>query len=367
MKEDPADRRARTWLVNAYLSAGRTPDAEKLLNQALKKNPKDSDALLQRGEIALTAQNFNQAETDLNRVAQLQPTAPEVHYILAKLYGARKEDPRSRQELAKALELNPYLMTARLELAQSLIAGHSAQAALDSLNDAPASQKTAPALVAERNWALWAKGDMAEMRKGIDQGLADGKSTELLLQDGLWKLRSGNAAAARAALESALNINPGDIRALAALHQVMTQQKQSSTGLQEIKEYAAKQPKSAPVQEFLGATLASQGLHEEAKQAFLAAKAADPQAVSSDFSIVQLDVADNKFNDAEHRLKDLISSRGENAIARLWMGNFEEIKGDHAAALENFRKSVQTDPGNAQALNNLAYLLANATAIRKRL
>ena len=248
-------------------------------------------------------------------------------------------------------------MTARLELAQALIAGHSAQAALDSLNDAPASQKTAPALVAERNWALWAKGDMAEMRKGIDQGLADGKSTELLLQDGLWKLRSGNAAAARAALESALNINPGDIRALAALHQVMTQQKQSSTGLQEIKEYAAKQPKSAPVQEFLGATLASQGLHEEAKQAFLAAKAADPQAVSSDFSIVQLDVADNKLNDAEHRLKDLISSRGENATARLWIGNLEEIKGNHAAALENFRKSVQADPGNAQALNNLAYLL----------
>ena len=139
----------------------------------------------------------------------------------------------------------------------------------------------------------------------------------------------------------------------------MTQQKQSAPALQKIKEYAAKQPKSAPVQEFLGVMLVAQGHQEEARQAFSAAKTADPQSVLAVLSLAQLDVAGRKLDDAEHRLQGLISSHGENTTARLWLGNLEEVKGNHAAALENFRKVVQADPGNAQALNNLAYLLAD--------
>jgi tetratricopeptide (TPR) repeat protein len=361
-KEEPADRRFRTWLINSYVAANRTPDAEKLLNGLLKKNPKDLDALLQRGELALAARNFNQAEIDLNRVVQLQPTSAGVHYILAKLYLARKADLRYRQELAKVLELNPYLLAARLDLAGVLIAGNGSQgsqAALAILNDTPSSQKTLQAVVAQRNWALWGAGDMAEMRKGIDQGLAEGKSTEFLLQDGLWKLRSGNAAGARTALEAALNLNPGDIRALGAIQQTMALQKQSAAALQETRQYAARQPKSAPVQEFLGLMLATQGLQAEARHAFLAAKAADPQSVLADLSLAQLDVAGRKLDDAEHRLQNLVASHSENTTARLWLGNLENAKGNHSAALENFRKAVQTDPDNAQALNNFAYLLAD--------
>jgi tetratricopeptide (TPR) repeat protein len=358
VKEDPSDRTVRTWLVSGYLAANRTPEAENVLNGILKKNPKDLDAMLQRGEMALTAGKLDQAENDLNQVMHLQPTSPEVHYILGKLYQARKEDLRYRQELTKALELNRYLVRVRLELAGALIASNEGQAAEEALNGAPASQKTLPAMVAQRNWALWAKGDMVEMRKGIDQGLAAGKSTEFLLQDGLWKLRSGNATGARAALEAALNINPEDIRALGALKQALTQQKQSASALQEIKEYAARQPKSAPVQEFLGMMLAVQGDRGGARQAFVAASSADPQSAQAILSLAQMDAAEHKLDEAEHRLLGLVATR-ENTTARLWIGNIEEVKGNHAVALENFRKVVQADPTNIQALNNLAYLLAD--------
>ena len=168
-KEDPADRRVRTWLINGYVAANRTPEAEKRLNSLQKKNPKDLDALLQRGELALAVRNFNLAETDLNQVVRMQPTSAQLHYVLAKLYLARKQDLQYRQELAKVLELNPNLVAARLDLAGEFIVGgasQGAQAALDILNGAPASQKALPAMVAQRNWALWRTGDMPEMRKG---------------------------------------------------------------------------------------------------------------------------------------------------------------------------------------------------------
>src|ERR1022692_4615951 len=207
-KEDPEDRLARTRLVTVYWNLNRAPEAEKILNEALKKNGKDLDALLQRGEMYLSARKYAQAEMDLNQVLHLQPAAPEVHYILAKLHRARGAELSYRQDLAKALELNAYMLPVRLEMAQTLLAAKNAQAALDLLNQAPQSQRQSTPVLVQRNWVLWSLGDLGEMRKGIDQGLMRERSADLLIQDGLWKLRSGDPAAGRKAIEEALKIDP---------------------------------------------------------------------------------------------------------------------------------------------------------------
>jgi Tfp pilus assembly protein PilF len=354
-KEDPTDRTVRTWLVNGYLSSGRTPEAEKLLAGVLKKNPKDLDALLQRGEIALAARNFTQAETDLNHVIALQPGSAEVHYVLARLYLARKEDLRYRGELTKALQLNPFLLRARLELTQDLIASKEAKSALDILNHAPPPQQQLVPVLVARNWAFWAMGDFAEMRKGIDSGLARGRSEDLLMQDALWKLNAKNPSGARTSVEEALKINPGDIRALSVLRQSYAQ---PTAALERIKEYAAKEPKSAPVQELLGMVLMANGNRTQARDAFLRAKTADPQFRQADLSLVQVDAAEGKLNEAQSKLQQLVAADPGNALAQMWLGILEETRGDHAAATEQFRKVVAAEPNNVQALNNLAYLLS---------
>ncbi len=357
-KADPDDRAARTRLVTVYWSLNRLPEAETILNQALKKNAKDLDALLQRGEMYLSAGKFAQAETDLNEVGHLQPSAPEVHYILAKLHRARGEEPSYRQELTKALELNAYLLPVRLELAQALLAANNAEAALDVLNQASQSQKQSIPVLVQRNWVLWSLGDLAEMRKGIDQGLASERSADLLIQDGLWKLRSGDPAAARKAVEEALKIDPSDLRALQALSQTYAAQKNAPMALRRVKEYAASQPNSAPVQDFLGMMLMSQGSPAEARKAFAAAKAANPRYVQADLALTQLDVAQGNLNDAKKRLEAVLSVNAGNPTAQLWLGIIEEHMGDRSAAMEAYRKVAEANPSSAQALNNLAYLLS---------
>jgi tetratricopeptide (TPR) repeat protein len=357
-KEDPEDRLARTRLVAAYRAVNRAPDAEKVLDKALKTNSKDLDALLQRGEMFLAAGKYEQAEADLNKVLHLKPDAAEVHYVLAKLHQARGTTLSYRQELSRALQLNPYLLSVRLELFQDLVTSKDARTALDLVNGTPAAQKQLAPVVVQRNWALWALGDLPEMRKGIDVGLTRERSTDLLLQDGLWKLRSGNFSGARAALEEALKINPEDLRALGALTQSYETQKQAPMALQKVKEYAARQPKSAPVQEFMGMMLLARGDRAQARVAFTAAKTANPRFERADLSLVQLDTREGKLDDARGRLNALLATKGGNTTARLWLGNIEEMKGNHKAALEQFRKVAEADPGNAQNLNNFAYLLA---------
>ncbi len=359
-KQDPNDRMARTRLIAAYQAVNRTADAQKVLDEALKKNPKDLDALLQRAEVSLGAGKYGRADADLAEVIRLRPNSPEAHYIRARLYQAWGQPHTYQQELSEALRLNPELLAVRLELAQTFIRDKQTPAALDTLNATPADQKQLTPVIVQRNWALWTSGDLAEMRKGIDQGLSQERSTDLLIQDGLWKLRTNNPSGARTSLEEARKINPADVRALSGLNQSYLAQKQDAMALQKVKEYASREPKSAPVQEFLGTVLFVHGDRAQARAAFMAAKAADPHFMDADFSLVQLDLLEAKTEDARKKLEGILSAHNDNTTASLWLGNLDVSQGNKDAAIQQFKQVLESDPSNAQALNNLAYLFAES-------
>jgi tetratricopeptide (TPR) repeat protein len=354
-KAHPGDRQIRTRLVAAYQNANRLDDAKKILGAVLKKNPNDLDALLQRGELLMGSGEYPQAEADLNKVLKLKPDSPEIHYVIAKLNQARGNMLIYRQELSQALRLNPFLLPVRLESARDLIASNSGTAALDLLDQTPESQRGSASVLVVRNWALWSVGDMAQMRKGIDRGLALGKSADFLVQDGFWKLRAGHAEAARASLEAALALNPADLGALTQLSHAYG--KNTPIALQKIKEYASRQPQSAEIQDFLGLMLMVHGDRVGARKAFETAKADAPRSVPTNLFLVQLDVVDGKIDDARKGLHDVLASSPGNATATLWLGILDEKKGDHVAAIEHLRKAVEANPGDAQALNNLSYEL----------
>jgi tetratricopeptide (TPR) repeat protein len=343
-------------LVTAYGAVNRAGDAEKVLTHALEKNPKDVDARLQQGELFLATGKYEQAETNLNKVLQLQPTSATAHYVKAQLNRVRGQALTYRQELSEALRLDPYVLAARLESARLFETSKNPKEALRLLDETPPSQRGASAVTVERNWALWTLGDLPEMRKGIDQGLSRSRTFDLLLQDGFWKLRSNNPTGARAALEEALKIDPANVRALGALRQTYAATKQDDLGLKKVREYAALRPKSAPLQEYLGFQLMMKQDRAGAATAFAAAKAADPADTSVEIAKAMLDVANHRLDDAAAKLK--IAADSGNLKARMLLGKIRERQGNHAAALEEFQKIVNQEPDNAEALNNLAYLLA---------
>jgi tetratricopeptide (TPR) repeat protein len=360
VKQDSEDRSTRTQLIAAYRTMNRTSEAEGLLDTALKRNPKDSEALLQRAELMLMVKKYDAAQADLTNVLRFQPDWAEAHYHRAKLHQARGESRIYREGLYKALQLSPTLLPVRLEAAGDLIAKNDAKAAIALLDEAPEFQRNLPQTIVQRNWGHWALGDLTQMRKGIDAGLSAGPGADLLLQDGLWNLRNGKVAEARRSLEKALNINPQDIRALGALKQAYQQQKQNSAGVQKVRDYALQQPQSAPVQEFFGVLLMAEGDSKQARAAFVQAKRADPTFVKADLRLVQMDMLEGRVDDAKRRLEELLAGGQEKTTARLWLGNLETTRGNHKVALERFREVLTAEPNNPQALNNYAYLLAES-------
>jgi tetratricopeptide (TPR) repeat protein len=355
--ENSEDRQSRSQLVYLYRLLGRNAEAEQLITNALAKNPKDVDALVQRAEIRLSTQKLNEAENDLNEVLKQQSNSAAATYGMARLNLARGQMLRYREGLHKALELDPRLLNVRLELAQVLTAGKSVKPALDLLDKVPADEKGSLPVLIQRNWVLWAAGNLKDMRKGIDDGLARSRNTQLLLQDGLLRLRSGDTAGGREALQEALKLNPGDIKALVALSSSYMHQKQTSTALAQVREVAAQLPKSAEIQEFLAMLLVVQGDRAQARTALEKAKALEGRSTNAEMTLTQLDAMEGKWDEAHKRLQKVLSEQPSNARARLWMGNVELVRQNQDGAVEQFRKAVEANPDNAEALNNLAYAL----------
>jgi tetratricopeptide (TPR) repeat protein len=358
-KQDPADRDARSRLISAYQTVGQSQDAEKLLSNALKNNPKDTDALLQRSQVYVRDGKYAQAQTDLTTIIHFQPDSPKAHYLLAQVYQKTGAVLRARQEFTEAFRLNPELLSARLELAELLITNNAAKAALEVLNETPESQKNQLPVVLGQNWAHLALGDWPEARKGIDRALQDAPtSAEARVQDGTLKMTQRNFAAARASFEDALKENPDDFKTLDLLVQAYNYENQMPAAIQRIREYAAQRPNSAPVQFFYGQLMARTGNSDEARKALATARTADRSLTAADVSLARLDVANGKLDDARKQLTALVARAPSDIQARLLLAAVEDRTHNRGGAVEQYRQVLALDGSNLEALNNLAYLLA---------
>jgi tetratricopeptide (TPR) repeat protein len=182
---------------------------------------------------------------------------------------------------------------------------------------------------------------------------------DLQVQDGLLKARDGDLLGARKSFESALAMNPANVYALEALYQSYASKGAEAEGRQKISQYVARVPASAEAQQFLGHLQLGSNHPDLARKAFNAAKAADPHFMKADFSLVQIDVAERKLDDAEARLQSILSQGGNGSVAHLWLGIIEQARGHRDPAIEHFHKSLELDSSNPETLNNLAYLLAD--------
>jgi putative PEP-CTERM system TPR-repeat lipoprotein len=357
---DPRDRLARSRLIGALLAKKQNKRAEQLLSDALKENREDIDALIQRSQVYILSGVYRKAQNDLNQVLGYRPSSAEAHYLLARVHQSQGARLNQRGSLADALHYRPDLLVARLDLAQSLLDTNDANGALDLLRAAPEGQSDELAWIVKAAWAHLAQGDVKGAAAEVTRGMAANPAhAELHIQRAVIEMRAGRGVEARKALASALKYAPDDIRALELLARSFGDKEGTKAAIQVIREHAAQQPKSAPVQQFLGMLLAANGERDEARIALDNAKAADPTFVAADLASAQIDLTEGKYDAVRRRLAGVLAKNTGNLDARLLLGMTEEAAGNYEPAINRYREVVQAEPSNLVAMNNLAYRLAS--------
>ena len=353
------DREARTRLLGAYIAAGRASEAERILAEALKRNPRDSDALIGRAEILLYRGKYSDAQRDIVESLRFRVDSAEAHFILSRIHRARGVYSSQRQELVEVLKLNPNLVTARIELAQAYNREQLAKSALEIIESAPTNQRQNIQLISERVAAYANLGNNAQARKDLDSALRVSRAPDLLRQDGFFRLKMNEPGKARSSFEEAFRARPDDLQALEGIAVSYVAEKNTTKALSVVREYAAKSPRSPQAQSFLGGWLFRTGDLNGARAAFEAAKALDPQGRAIDFSLAELDLAENNTVSARKRLTALLALEKDNVGWLFKLAEVEMRDGRTSEALKLYEAIVVVDPHNSVALNNLAYLLAD--------
>jgi len=112
---------ARNRIAAIDLRGNRIGEAEKLIDEVLKSNPRDNDALIMRAELALSHGEATQAITDLRAVLRDKPNETAVMRTLAHAYQVNQDKPLAEETLRQAIRANPTEVATRLELAKFLI------------------------------------------------------------------------------------------------------------------------------------------------------------------------------------------------------------------------------------------------------
>ena len=348
-------RRARGWF-RFILRWTNFRRRQSLLAAALKKNPKDTDALLQESELNLRQGRAAEAQKDLQEVLHFLPNSAQAHLALAEVHKLQGKSLSARQELNEALRLDASLVSARVELAKSYLASEPKNA-LQVLDEAPGRQKQLLAVIVTRNWALIGLKNIKEARTNLDSALRVGRLPELVFQDGVLRLVEKDYVGARAAAEEVLAKNPEDVRAARLMIDSYAGQKQLPKAGDRLIQLVAARPNSADLQLLLGQWQMNTGKASEARKSFDAAKTANPKLVQADFALADLDIRENRTDPARQRLTAIAQADPRNVAALLSLANLEENAGNRAAAAIRYRAVLEVDASNLFALNNLAYYL----------
>jgi tetratricopeptide (TPR) repeat protein len=358
VKAEPANRVTRSQLVTMYLETNQIARAQNLLDDALKRNSKDADALVERGELLLKLGRPVDAERDLTRFLSATPDSAEAHFALSEVRKAQGMLRLERAELAEALRFNPAFLPARLALADSKFSSRDGKSALEVLEEAPAVQKRLLQWIIERNWALLTLSDVRTLRPTLDQLLKVGRLPELVLQDAVARMIEKDYSGARAAAEEVLRSQPEEPRAVRVIADAYLAQNRPQQAVQRAAEIAAAHPKSAPLQLALGQIQVRAGDYAEARKAFEASAAVDPTNIPSGLALAELDRRESRFEAAGSRLSRLFTAHPKNVQVILLLAKVEDGAKNRANAVAKYREVLLLDTDNVDALNNMAWDLA---------
>lgn len=268
-KLGPAGLMARDQLALLRAQQNDFAVARTLVDQVLAVSPRDQEALLVRGDIALATQDPRSAIADLRAVLRDQPTAAGVLRTLARAHLAAGEPDIAEETMRHAFEANPTDQGLQLDFVRLLAElgkPEEAQAlVLDLVKKAPDNIE---ALNAEFRISVTLK-DLVTAAAAADAIVAlQPKLAVGYFYQGMLAAAHNRSDEALRLYAKALDIQPGYPDPLEGIVWQLVQQKRVPEALRRLDEVAAREPKNAAALQIKGNVLMGEGRFAEAETAF---------------------------------------------------------------------------------------------------
>jgi tetratricopeptide (TPR) repeat protein len=332
--------------------------AQALVAEVLADNPRDDDALILRGNLALAQKDPKTAIADLRAVLRDQPNTVGVMRTLARAHIANGEPVLAEEILRRAVEANPKDATLQLDLAQLVLdLGRPGQA--KPLIDALAKQQPNNTQVLETQYKVAvAINDLVTARAAADAFVATQPqwSVGYFFQGAVAEATQRPEDAARLYSKS-LELQPDAAEPLQALVRVLVTLKRTPEALKRLDDVIARYPNDAAALTIKGDLLLATEQPKEAAAAFKSAIERDPKLT---IAYRNLAMAEHQYHDDDEAIAALKTGIAKvskpEALETALAGLYDSLnKPDDAA--EVYESALRRNPQADIAANNLAMFL----------
>lgn len=358
-KLDSAGLAARDRLAELRAQQNDAAGAEKLIAEVLAKSPRDDDALVLRGDIALAKQDPKSAIADLRAVLRDQPNSIPVLRTLARAHVANGEPAVAEDTMRRAVEANPKDAGVRLDLAQLLAQLGKPEEAKPFLTDLVRDQPTnVPALVTLFQVCAVTK-DYTAAKMAADALVATNpKAAVGYLYQGIVAEQNKQTDQALHLYGQAADLQPDTVEPLEAQIRLLTIANRVPEALKRLDEVVARDPLSPLALKLKGDLLAGQHRYADAQQAYNLAIARTPKWGPSYQGLARAQFAANQPEAALATLHKGEEVAEQSEPLSVEVGAYYERRGMVDEAIKQYEALLARAPHADIAANNLAMLLA---------
>lgn len=380
LSKAPDFLQGRYRLAEILLTKGDAQGAKAQIDEALKKDQQDRQALLLRARMKAQrgqADDLKSAMEDLKEVLKQEPNSRAGLYLMSQINYTLGLIDQARA-FASDLEKNyPDYLPAKLMQLQLTLAGGKpsdytsaislASELLARLDKTAPDRENSPQLLAEiREKALLTRGTAQLQLSNLAGARKDYEAAKEITQNdpvvynslALVSLAEKKEQDAISSFEAALNVHPTNFDALNGLVTLYARSGQLDKAMARIDQAISAHPTMASLH-YLKAQVF--GFHQNAQMVEAELNKAielDPNYLPAYSALAALYIQAKQEDRAIAQYQKIINLRPDNAAPYTLIGILEDQRKNYDAAADNYRKALEKDPNAVIAANNLAWLYA---------
>ena len=377
LAKSPDFVQGRYRLTEILLMKGDTQGAIAQVNETLKKDKNDRQALLLRARIEIQKQQpetLKAAVEDLKEVLQQEPNSRFALYFMAQANFNLGYMDQARAFASELERSYPDYLPAKLMQVQVTLAGNDpkkvvtlASDLLGRLSRTAADRENSPQLLAElTERAYIARGTAQLQQRNLPAARQDFEAAKQVAPNdptvynnlALVSAAENKPEDAMAAFENALRVDATNFVALNGIITQYAQTKEFDKAHSRVDQALNAYPNVSWLHYLKGQVYALQGNGSAAEGEYRRALEIDPNYLPAYSSLAALFINSNQQDRAIAEYKKILEIRPDNAAVYTLIGMLEDQRQNFDAAADNYRKALERDQNSAIAANNLSWLYA---------
>ena len=355
--EEPPGLVARNRLAAHAAAAGDTAKAEKLVEQVLAENPRDNDALVMQGRLAMQSKEYDAAVASFRSVLRDQPDSVPALHLLAEAQMRKGDMELAGDSLRRAVEVEPLNAEARVKFARYLISRKELARALEQIDAVLKNDASNPDALAAKSELLAAKGDLDAVKVELAKlKEAAPENPEASLRLARVHMAEGDTAAAIAEIDAILARDENNASALMLKTDILAATNDAARLDETINRLKTVAPDNPEGYFRMGRVLRAKGdpaaALAEYERAYALARGAAKDRMLGE--IVNTQLASGQSAQALARVQAVLREAPEHEVANYLLGTVHMAREDFVAAEAAFTKQTQLNSASASAYNHLA-------------